>query len=81
MDEEKYSKVHESSGVMTVPLMILELGALLFGFLFKNYFIGDYSESFWDHSIVVHHENNIFLKFFLKYITLNILRAHAHHFQ
>ena len=70
MDEEKYSKVHESSGVMTVPLMILALGALLFGFLFKNYFIGDYSESFWDHSIVVHHEEHHHIPFYIYYLPI-----------
>ena len=70
MDEEKLSKVHESSGVMTVPLMILALGALLFGFLFKNYFIGDYSESFWDHSIVVHHEEHHHIPFYIYYLPI-----------
>jgi len=70
MPEEKLSKVHESSGVMTVPLMILALGALLFGFFFKNYFIGDYSESFWDHSIVVHHEEHHHIPFYIYYLPI-----------
>jgi NADH-quinone oxidoreductase subunit L len=55
---------------MTVPLMILALGALLFGFLFKNYFIGDYSESFWDHSIVVHHEEHHHIPFYIYYLPI-----------
>ena len=70
MEEEKFSKIHESSGVMTVPLMILALGALSFGFLFKGYFIGDYSESFWDHSIVLHHEEHHHIPFYIYYLPI-----------
>ncbi len=55
MSEEDYRKVHESSSVMLIPLIILAIGALFFGFLFKGYFIGYYSDSFWNNSIVVHH--------------------------
>ena len=68
MEEEKFSKVHESSEVMTVPLMILALGALSFGFLFKGYFIGDYSESFWDLSIVLHHDEHHHIPFYIYYL-------------
>ena len=70
MNEEKLSKVHESSSVMTVPLMILALGALFFGFLFKNYFIGDYSESFWNHSIATHHEEHHHIPFYIYYLPI-----------
>ena len=70
MEEEKLSTVHESTSVMTVPLMILALGALFFGFLFKNYFIGDYSESFWDHSISVHHEEHHYIPFYIYYLPI-----------
>ncbi len=70
MEEEKFSTVHESTSVMTVPLMILALGALFFGFLFKNYFIGDYSESFWDHSISVHHEEHHYIPFYIYYLPI-----------
>ena len=56
MPEEKLSRVHESPSIMTVPLLILAIGALFFGFLFKNYFIGDYSEAFWGHSISIDHD-------------------------
>ena len=68
MEEEKFSKIHESSGVMTVPLMILALGALSFGFLFKGYFIGDYSESFWDLSIVLQYDEHHHIPFYIYYL-------------
>ena len=70
MKEEKFSTAHESTSVMTVPLMILALGALFFGFLFKNYFIGDYSESFWDHSISIHHEEHHYIPFYIYYLPI-----------
>ena len=39
--------MHESPPVMTVPLMVLALGALAAGFVFANTFIGEHSEEFW----------------------------------
>ena len=58
MAEEDYRKVHESSSIMLIPLMILAIGALFFGFIFKSYFIGYNSDEFWNGSIVLHHEDH-----------------------
>ncbi len=44
-------KVHESPLVMIVPLIFLSLGAIFSGYLFKDYFIGQYFEQFWNNSI------------------------------
>ncbi len=55
MAEEDFKKVHESSSVMIIPLIFLSVGALSFGYLFKSYFMGSYSDVFWDHSIAHHH--------------------------
>ena len=58
MAEEDYRKVHESSSIMLIPLMILAIGALFFGFIFKSYFIGYNSDEFWNGSIVLYHEDH-----------------------
>jgi NADH-quinone oxidoreductase subunit L len=44
-------KVHESPLVMIVPLIFLSLGAVFSGYLFKDYFIGQHFEQFWNNSI------------------------------
>tara|TARA_B100000945_G_scaffold319898_1_gene328308 strand:- start:255 stop:2162 length:1908 start_codon:yes stop_codon:yes gene_type:complete len=44
-------KTHESPMVMLVPLIILSLGAILSGFLFKELLIGHHNEEFWKESI------------------------------
>ena len=55
------SKVHESPGVMLVPLLFLALGAIFAGYAFKDYFIGSQFIQFWNNSIfflkefVLHH--------------------------
>ncbi len=48
---EVLSHVHESPGVMLFPLFILAIGALVVGFAFKSFFIGDASELFWRNTI------------------------------
>ena len=53
------SKVHESPLVMILPLVLLSLGAIFSGYLFKDYFIGHNFVQFWNSSI-----------FFLKEFTL-----------
>ena len=68
MAEEDLSKVHESSSVMLIPLIILAIGALFFGFLFKSYFIGYYSDVFWNGSIVVHHEDHHSIPLLIYYL-------------
>ena len=49
--EHVMGHVHESPGVMLFPLFILAIGALVAGFAFKNFFIGDASELFWRHTV------------------------------
>ena len=44
-------KTHESPIIMLVPLIILGVGAVLSGILFKNFFIGQESTTFWKNSI------------------------------
>ena len=47
-----YESMHESPLVMTIPLIILAIGAIFAGILFKDLFIGhDTSYDFWDSSI------------------------------
>ena len=70
MAEEDLSKVHESSSVMLIPLIILAIGALFFGFLFKSYFIGYYSDVFWNGSIVVNHEDHHSIPLLIYYCLL-----------
>ena len=45
------SKTHESPLVMLIPLIILAIGAITAGYLFKNLFIGNNS-TFWGESIL-----------------------------
>ena len=44
-------KTHESPIIMLIPLIILGIGAVLSGILFKDFFIGKDSTSFWQDSI------------------------------
>ena len=44
-------KTHESPLVMLIPLVILSVGALFSGYLFKELLIGDHSDVFWKSSI------------------------------
>ena len=44
-------KTHESPIIMIIPLIILGIGAVLSGVLFKDFFIGKDSISFWQDSI------------------------------
>ena len=45
-------KVHESSMIMIIPLVILSFGAIFSGYLFKDIFIGQLSsQNFWSDSI------------------------------
>ena len=46
------NEMHESPAVMIIPLMILALGSILIGFIFKDLFIGpDSFNKFWKSSI------------------------------
>ena len=44
--------MHESPMVMIIPLIVLAIGAISSGYLFKELFIGQYSSAeFWGNSI------------------------------
>jgi NADH-quinone oxidoreductase subunit L len=55
-DRETMSHVHESPQVMLIPLYVLAIGAVLAGWLFKEYFIGHAFKDFWGKSLA---ENEI----------------------
>ena len=55
-DRETMSHVHESSNFMLIPLYVLAVGALVAGFVFKDYFIGHEFKEFWHGAIA---ENEI----------------------
>ena len=55
-DKETMSHVHESSNFMLIPLYVLAVGALVAGFVFKDYFIGHEFKEFWHGAIA---ENEI----------------------
>ena len=46
-DHHTLEHVHESPNVMLVPLYVLGAGALVAGFVFHEYFIGEHWELFW----------------------------------
>jgi NADH-quinone oxidoreductase subunit L len=50
-DHHTMEHVHESPFVMTVPLMLLSVGAVLAGWWFHNRFIGDANPSYWQGAI------------------------------
>ena len=56
---ETMSHVHESPRVMTVPLLVLAVGALFAGAVFKSRFIGDKHDSFWNGALFVGEHNEI----------------------
>ena len=68
MSEDNLKKVHESPNVMLIPLFLLAIGALFFGYLFKSYFIGDLSNSFWNQSIAIHHHEHHHIPFYILYL-------------
>ena len=49
---EAIEHAHESPQVMLVPLYVLALGALIAGFVFKDFFIGHEYEAFWRGAVV-----------------------------
>jgi NADH-quinone oxidoreductase subunit L len=52
-DEETMHHVHESPWVMTIPLIVLAIGAAFFGYLGYDFFVGDERASFWKNAILV----------------------------
>jgi NADH-quinone oxidoreductase subunit L len=58
-DRHTLEHVHESPPVMTVPLIILAIGALVIGFSFHNEVLGDHWQAFWGKSIEVAPTNHV----------------------
>jgi NADH-quinone oxidoreductase subunit L len=56
--EEVMHHVHESPKVMTVPLLVLAVGAVLAGWLGYSAFVGHGREAFWGESLLVLHGND-----------------------
>jgi NADH-quinone oxidoreductase subunit L len=52
-DEEAMHHAHESPWVMLIPLVVLAAGAVLFGFIGYDFFVGDDRAGFWKNSILV----------------------------
>ena len=52
-DERTLAHVHESPKTMTIPLVLLAVGALSAGWLGYSYFVGDDLNEFWGDSIFV----------------------------
>jgi NADH-quinone oxidoreductase subunit L len=46
-----FSEIHESTLAMIIPLLLLGLGAIFSGYIFKSTFIGHHSNDFWQTSI------------------------------
>jgi NADH-quinone oxidoreductase subunit L len=51
--KETLKHVHESPGVMLMPLLVLALGSLGAGAAFKSFFVGEAAEKFWRGSLTV----------------------------
>jgi len=63
VSNEVLGKVHESPSVMTIPLMLLALGAALAGVVFAGVFVGGGADGFWREAIYTGPENNILTTF------------------
>ncbi len=50
-EPDTFKHAHESPAVMLIPLAVLALGAVVAGFVFQPYFIGDMFDHFWDKAI------------------------------
>jgi NADH-quinone oxidoreductase subunit L len=56
-DEKTMAHVHESPPVMTIPLALLAVGAVISGFALYPWFTGDYMDGFWRDSILILEEH------------------------
>ena len=52
-DEHTMQHAHESPWVMLLPLFVLALGAIVTGWMFESFFIGDERAEFWRQSVLV----------------------------
>ena len=53
MDQHTWDHVHEAPKMMWVPLLVLAIGAVVAGFVFKDAFVGEGMAAFWGDSIKV----------------------------
>jgi NADH-quinone oxidoreductase subunit L len=58
-DHRTMEHVHESPPVMTVPLMLLAVGAIFAGYLFRDQLIGADWQAFWGNSIQIATTNHV----------------------
>lgn len=58
-DAETFRHAHESPPVMTVPLLVLAVGALVAGFTFRDQLIGEHWSAFWGSAIFVGSGNHV----------------------
>jgi NADH-quinone oxidoreductase subunit L len=58
-DHHTMEHVHESPPVMTIPLFLLAVGALVAGFAFRNQLIGEDWQAFWGTSIQIASSNHV----------------------
>src|SRR6056300_1870297 len=57
--DEVVAHIHESPLVMTIPLFILAIGAVLSGWVFYDLFVGHHWYDFWGHAIFIQPDNTI----------------------
>ena len=53
------AKIHESPPVMTLPLFMLAVGAVLSGWLFYDLFVGHHWHDFWGDALFIHPLNSV----------------------
>ncbi|MBN8890669.1 MAG: NADH-quinone oxidoreductase subunit L [Rhodospirillales bacterium 70-18] len=58
-DHHTMEHVHESPAVMTVPLILLAIGAVVLGFLFRDQLLGEHWQAFWGQSIQIAADNHV----------------------
>ena len=58
-DHHTMEHVHESPAVMTGPLVVLAIGAVVLGFVFRNQLIGEDWAAFWGNSIQIAPTNHV----------------------
>ncbi|MCV6602899.1 MAG: NADH-quinone oxidoreductase subunit L [Cohaesibacter sp.] len=63
MSADVKAHIHESPLVMTVPLMILAVGAVFTGMVFSSFFYGAHFDAFWKGALYVGPDNNLIEEF------------------
>ncbi|XCD88528.1 NADH-quinone oxidoreductase subunit L [Candidatus Liberibacter asiaticus] len=59
VDKDISHKIHESPLVMQIPLFILAIGSIFFGFIFHDVFFGSAYSSFWKGALFASSSNNV----------------------